>query len=252
MTTILPTDLRARLLMALILVLAVSQLQTLPVAVTTLAAIAGLAVFSGINGNGWRRMLHVEAFLILLFLTLPFTVPGRTVLTLGPFDASAEGFTFAALIACKVSASVLTILVLLGSVEAMHLGGALHALRVPEPIVRLFVLTVRYLSVISGEARRLQEAIENGLTAEAAVEAMRARAFRPGSNRHSWRSYGNLLGMLLVRALDRAQRVEGAMLCRGFSGRFPWRDPAPLSPSDLGWMTFAASLAVLITVADRL
>ncbi|MCB1754219.1 MAG: cobalt ECF transporter T component CbiQ [Gammaproteobacteria bacterium] len=225
--------------MALILVLAVSQLQTLPVAVTTLAAIAGLAVFSGINGNGWRRMLHVEAFLILLFLTLPFTVPGRTVLTLGPFDASAEGFTFAALIACKVSASVLTILVLLGSVEAMHLGGALHALRVPEPIVRLFVLTVRYLSVISGEARRLQE-------------AMRARAFRPGSNRHSWRSYGNLLGMLLVRALDRAQRVEGAMLCRGFSGRFPWRDPAPLSPSDLGWMTFAASLAVLITVADRL
>jgi cobalt/nickel transport system permease protein len=121
----------------------------------------------------------------------------------------------------------------------MRLGAALHSLRVPEPIVRLFVLTVRYLAVIGGEARRLQE-------------AMRARAFRPGSNRHTWRSYGNLVGMLLVRALDRAQRVEEAMLCRGFSGRFPWQEPPRFAWSEKGFMALAVTVAVLITVADRL
>lgn len=235
----LPGDLRVRLVTALILIVAVSQLQTLPVAAAVLAAVMALAAIGGADRKAWLRMLHVETFLLLLFVTLPFTVPGRTVLTAGPFEASAEGFVRAAVIACKVSASVLTVVVLLGSVEAMRLGAALHALRVPEPIVRLFVLTVRYLSVIGGEARRLQE-------------AMRARAFRPGSNRHTWRSYGNLVGMLLVRALDRAQRVEEAMVCRGFSGRFPWHEPPPLARSDHGFMALAVTIAVLITVADRL
>ena len=235
----LPGDLRVRLLTALILVVAVSQLQTLPVAATVLAMAVAVATMSGIGRKAWLRMLHVETFMLLLFLTLPFTVPGRAVLTVGPFDASAEGFARAAVIACKVSASVLTIVVFLGSVEAMRLGAALHSLRVPEPIVRLFVLTVRYLAVIGGEARRLQE-------------AMRARAFRPGSNRHTWRSYGNLVGMLLVRALDRAQRVEEAMLCRGFSGRFPWQEPPRFAWSEKGFMALAVAAAVLITVADRL
>lgn len=234
-----PEDLRVRLVTALILVIAISQLKTLPVTAAVLAAVTGVAVLSGIDGKGWRRMLHVETFMVLLFLTLPFTVPGRTVLTVGPFDASVEGFARAALVACKVSASVLTIVVLLGTVEVMRLGGALHALRVPEPIVRLFVLTVRYLSVIGGEARRLQE-------------AMRARAFRPGSNRHAWKSYGNLVGMLLVRALERAQRVEEAMLCRGFSGQFPWQNQPPLGAVDKGFVALAATVAVLVTVADRL
>lgn len=235
----LPDDLRVRLVAALTLVVAISQLQALPVAATVLAAVVAVAMMSGIGGKAWLRMLHVETFMLLLFLTLPFTVPGHAVLTVGPFDATAEGFARAAVIACKVSASVLTIVVLLGTVEAMRLGAALHSLRVPEPIVRLFVLTVRYLSVIGGEARRLQE-------------AMRARAFRPGSNRHTWRSYGNLVGMLLVRALDRAQRVEEAMICRGFSGRFPWQAPPPLAWSDKGFMALAVTAAVLITVADRL
>ena len=235
----LPEDLRVRLVTALMLVVAVSQLQTLPVAATVLAAVVAVAAMAGIGGKAWLRMLHVETFMLLLFLTLPFTVPGRAVLNVGPLDASAQGFARAAIIACKVSASVLTVVVLLGSVEAMRLGAALHSLRVPEPIVRLFVLTVRYLSVIGGEARRLQE-------------AMRARAFRAGSNRHTWRSYGNLVGMLLVRALDRAQRVEEAMLCRGFSGRFPWQEAAPLARSDKGFMALALTLAVLISVADRL
>lgn len=235
----LPGDLRARLVAASILVVAMSQLGTLPVAAAVLAATAGFALLVGIDGSGWRRMLHVETFMALLFLTLPFTVPGRPVLAVGPFDASVEGFARAALVSCKVSASVLAIVVLLGSVEPMRLGGALHALRVPEPIVRLLVLTLRYRSVIAGEMHRLRE-------------AMRARGFRPGSNRHTWRSYGNLVGMMLVRALERAQRVEEAMLCRGFSGRFPWRRPPPLATADKAWVALATIVAVLTTVVDRL
>ena len=115
----------------------------------------------------------------------------------------------------------------------------MRALHVPEPIVRLFALTVRYLALIRDEARRLND-------------AMRARGFRPGSNRHTWRSYGNLIGMLLVRALHRAQRVEEAMLCRGFSGRFPYAAlPAPAADDWIG-SALLTGLAVAALLFDRL
>ncbi len=50
--------------------------------------------------------------------------------------------------------------------------------------------------------------------------AMAIRAFRPRLDLHTLRSMGYLVGMLLVRALDRSERVQKAMKCRGFAGRF--------------------------------
>jgi cobalt/nickel transport system permease protein len=37
---------------------------------------------------------------------------------------------------------------------------------------------------------------------------------------HTYRTYAYLVGMLLVKSHDRADRVRAAMLCRGFRGRF--------------------------------
>jgi cobalt/nickel transport system permease protein len=71
--------------------------------------------------------------------------------------------------------------------------------------------------------------------------AMRVRGFRPGSNRHTWRSLGYLVGMLLVRSLERAERVRAAMLCRGYTGQFPALTSGPLLPRD--WMFFGMALA---------
>ena len=105
--------------------------------------------------------------------------------------------------------------------------------------MRLFVLTLRYLGLIGDEARRLRE-------------AMRARAFRARTDRHTWRSFGNLIGMLLVRALDRARRVEEAMRLRGFSGRFP--HAALAAPTARDWTSFAllTGLAAAALLLDRL
>lgn len=234
-----PSDLRFRLVAALLLVAAISQLRTLPVAAAALAVAAGIALLSRSGRELWRRLLHVEGFVLLLFLMLPFTVAGEPVLHLGPLSMSAEGLARAALIAAKVSASVLALLLLLGPIEPERLGGALRGLGVPEPLARLFVLTVRYLSLFRDEAARLRE-------------AMRARGFRPRTDRHTWRSYGNLVGMLLVRALERARRVEEAMLCRGYQGRFPY---APLpAPTGRDWagLALAATASVLATGLDRL
>ncbi len=235
-----PADLRLRLVAAFLLVAAISQLRGLATAAAALAVIllATLVLFRP-ERRLWRRLVHVEGFVLLLFVMLPFTMPGAPLFTIGPLSASWEGLARAALIACKISASVLILLTFLGAVDPQRMGGALRGLRVPEPLVRLFVLTVRYVGVVREELQRL-------------AEAMRARGFRARSNRHTWRSYGNLIGMVLVRALERAQRVEEAMLCRGYDGRFPYRAlPAPAA-RDWAGFTLLAVLAVTVFGIDRL
>ena len=230
-------DVRLRLIATLLLVVVLSQLPSLVPALAGLVLASLLALTARLPAHLWRRILHVELFVVLLVVTLPFAVAGTPVFALGPLVASTEGIARAALVACKVTAAVLTLMGLLGGIAPERIGAALHALKLPEPLVRLFLLTVRYLSLIRSEARRLHD-------------AMRARAFTPRSNRHTWRSYGYLIGMLLVRALDRAQRVEEAMRCRGFSGRFP--HAALPTPAVRDWAGFAliAALAGALVVGS--
>lgn len=230
-------DLRLRLVAGFAIVGCISQLKTLAVAVPVLGFILAAALMARPEARLWRRLLHVEGFMLLLFVMLPFTMEGTAAFTLGPLSASVEGFWRASLIAAKVTACVLVLLVLLGDVEPVRLGAALRDLRVPESLSRLLVMTARYTSLIADEARRLHD-------------AMRARAFAPGSNRHTWRSYGNLMGMLLVRALDRARRVEEAMLCRGYAGFFPHEVRG--APSMREWLCFSivVGLAIGALVVD--
>lgn len=232
-------DPRLRVVSALFAVAAVSQLGSLTVSATAFGLALLLAALAGADPRLWRRLVHVEGFMLLLFVTLPFTMQGPVVAALGPLTASSTGIERAAVIALKVSASVTVLSVLIGDLDPARLGATLHALRVPERFTRLFVMTARYVALIREEARRLNE-------------SMRARGFRAGSNRHTWRSYGNLMGMVLVRALDRAERVEEAMLCRGYVGRYPYA--APPAPRRGDWMLFAAVSAagILVLAIDRL
>lgn len=234
-----PEDPRLRLVAAVLAVVAVSQLHTLPVAAAALALAVVLAALGRPDRGLWRRMLHVEGFMLLLFLTLPFTMAGPSLAGIGPLSVSSTGLLRAALIALKVSACVLIVAALVGGLDPARLGATLHALRAPERLSRLLVMAARYVGLIREEARRLRE-------------SMRARGFRPRSTRHTWRSYGNLLGMILVRALDRAERVEEAMLCRGYAGHFPYA--AFPAPHRRDWIAFAAisGAGLLAFLADRL
>ncbi len=237
-TLVIPGDLRLRLVAALIVVVALSQLQNLALAATALAVFALLALMSGLEPGMARRLWHVEGLVALLVVTLPFTVEGTPAFSLGPLVASSQGLIHAGLLACKITAAALVVMVVPGAPEPAQLGAALHGLRVPEKLVRLLVMSVRYLAILRAEARR-------------GHEAMRARGFRPRSNRHTWRSYGYLIAMLLVRALERAQRVEDAMLCRGFQGRFP--HASLQAPAARDWFGFAllTGLAVAVFLGDR-
>ena len=153
------------------------------------------------------RLLLVNGMIIFLWVFLPFTYKGETLFTIGPLAGTKEGVLYASQITVKCNAILLAMVALLSTTPISTLGHAMGQLYFPDKLTHLFLFTYRYIHVIFQEYKRL-------------TNAMRIRGFIPGTNLHTYRSYAYLVGMLLVRSYDRAERIHKAMLCRGFHGRY--------------------------------
>ena len=181
-----------------------------------------------------KRLAALNVFVLLVALLLPISVPGEAAFQLGPVTFSRAGLQQAGLIALRANAIVLATLALLGTMELVTLGHALHHLKLPDKLIHLMLLCVRYVDVLGREYHRL-------------VTALKVRGFRPRPNRHTLRTFGYLVGMLLVRSFDRSDRILAAMKCRGFRGRFHLVHHFALRRTDLAFAAAAlvASVALL-------
>ncbi|MBN2450905.1 MAG: cobalt ECF transporter T component CbiQ [Lentisphaeria bacterium] len=154
-----------------------------------------------------RALLTLNVFLGLLAATLIVSVPGRDLFRLGPLAGSRAGFAQGMTILCRANAIVPAVASLLGTMEPAYLGWALAGLGVPTRLAQILAFMVRYVEVIHVEYHRLRD-------------AMALRCFQARCDCHTLRTFGHLVGLLLVRSLERAQRIVDAMRCRGFTGHF--------------------------------
>jgi cobalt/nickel transport system permease protein len=183
------------------------------------------------------RLLIAEGFLLVLLLTLPFVVPGRPIVSILGLVASWEGLARALTLVVRINAGVLVTLALLGGLGSIGLARAMTGIGLPERLAQLLEMTVRYIALFAGEYRRLRR-------------AMLVRGFHATSSRHSWRSLGNFLGMLLVRSLERAERVHWAMVCRGFSGKFLAAEPQRLTRTDAWFLAGSTGAIVALQLLE--
>ncbi|MGD9334735.1 MAG: cobalt ECF transporter T component CbiQ [Desulfobacterales bacterium] len=153
------------------------------------------------------RLLLVNGLILFLWFVLPFTYNGQALFTIGPFVATKEGILLAGQITAKSNAILLTMIALLSTTPIFSLGHAMGQLHFPNKITHLFLFTFRYIHVIYKEYHRL-------------TNAMRVRGFVPRTNMYTYKSYAYLVGMLLVRSYDRAERIHKAMRCRGFNKKY--------------------------------
>jgi cobalt/nickel transport system permease protein len=201
-------DPRVRILAAAALAVAVVAAGGFAVPAAGLAAGIALAAAARLPLRPMlRRLVPLNALMLLLAAVLSATMGGEALWRAGPVELSRAGALRGAGIALKANAVVLIATALLSTIEPAMLAHALARLRVPRKLTHLLFFTVRYLDVLHHEYYRLRT-------------AMRARCFRPRTDAHTFRSYGYLVGMLLVRSFDRSDRILAAMKCRGFRGRF--------------------------------
>jgi cobalt/nickel transport system permease protein len=153
------------------------------------------------------RLTAINGFIILFWIFVPFSFEGEKLFSIGSLIATKEGIIYSAMITVKSNSIAIALMTLITTMPVFTMGRAMRYLYIPRKIVHLFLFTFRYIHSIHREYRRQ-------------VNAIKIRGFRPGTNMHTYRTYAYLVGMLLVKSYDRAERVRAAMLCRGFKGRF--------------------------------
>ena len=161
-----------------------------------LAFVVGLAGLAPRElGRRWLGLIVVVGFLVLMVAPAH---PARAQSGLGVVAAS---------ILIKNGLALLAMLVLAGTTPFPKLLAALRRLGVPPLLVATLQFMDRYRHVLLDELDRM-------------ATARRARTFRR-RRALSWSLLGGLIGMLFLRTFERAERVEGAMLARGWSGTLP-------------------------------
>nr|WP_228051064.1 cobalt ECF transporter T component CbiQ [Pontibacterium sinense] len=228
-------DPRLRVVAAFLFALVVVSSEQFLVLLIGLATSLLLARLAKLNfKRTLRRVIAMDMFMIFLIIMLPFTTPGEVLFSVAGLPASKEGLLHASKIALKANAVVLCLLSVVGTMSATTLGYSMARLRVPDKLVHLLLFTVRYLDVIGQEYKRMRR-------------AMQARAFVLRTDRHTWRSIGYLIGMLLVHSLERSERIADAMKCRGYNGRFYLMDEMVLARQDYTFMVMGALFLAALT-----
>jgi len=147
-------------------------------------------------------------------LTLPFTMPGETLLTIpvfGGISLSLEGTVRFASILVKSWISVQMAILLVAVTAFPDLLWGLRALRIPGPLIGIVTFMYRYLFVLSDEVLRMTRA-------RAARSA--SVSGRRGGGSLLWRGKvaGQMAGSLMLRSFERSERIYSAMIARGYRG----------------------------------
>lgn len=145
---------------------------------------------------------------------------------LGPVGISGGWVSFASIM-LRFGLTVSAALILIAGTGFNAVCLALGKLGAPKSFVVQLLFLYRYIFVLTDEALRL----------------VRARALRSFQGRGmGFKVFSYMIGQLLLRTLDRAQRIHRAMLSRGFDGRIRLRHTLQLKGRDLafllGWSAF--------------
>jgi cobalt/nickel transport system permease protein len=142
-------------------------------------------------------------------LFLPFVL--MTALAVPLSRGFSGGWETAAAIAVRSTAAFLAALWLVSTTPFERLLQGLSRLGMPRLFLLLLAFTLRYLYVLFDELARMKT-------------AQRARTFQRQSAWRSWMSTTQLVGILMIRALNRSERIHAAMISRGWRGRMETLD----------------------------
>jgi len=172
-----------------------------------------------------KKILLAAPFAVLIGIFNPML--DRAVLVqLGPLGISGGWVSFTSIL-IRFVLTVSAAMILVATTSFNGVCAALEKMAVPTVFVVQLLFLYRYLFVLVEEASRLT----------------RARSLRSFDGKGMGvKVFSSMIGQLLLRSFDRAQRIHQAMLCRGFDGEIRTARPLRFRGTDLafllGWAIF--------------
>ena len=230
---------RHKLIGLMVLIFALSFVRDLRLLPAMVGVTLLLYVLSGLPWSFLvSRLRYPGFFILLLAVLLPLTSGSDVLLTIGPLAIRREGCQAVLLIVTRFG-SILTIgLVLFGTAPFLTSVKAMRALGLPSVITDMILLAYRYLFEIGGDLMQMRT-------------AMRLRGFhahRP--DRQAVNILGALVGSLLVRSYERAERIYKAMRLRGYGRARRQPDEFQTHSSDVIGLIGAVIIAAGFVAAE--
>ena len=162
-----------------------------------------------------KKVVAVSPFAVFVGMFNPLLDPG-TVAILPGTSVSAGWVSFASILV-KFALTISAALLLIATTSFSGICRGLSRLGVPALFVSQLLFLYRYLFVLMEEA----------------IRVVRARDMRSFGNRGAgMRVFVRIVGTLFLRTVERAERIYGAMLARGFRGEVPSMRREALRPAD--------------------
>ncbi len=176
-----------------------------------------------------RKVLLAAPFAFLIGIWNPF-LDSNVSFHIGPVGISGGWLSFASIM-IRFALTVFTVLALIATTGFNAVCMALERLGVPRGFVVQLLFLYRYIFVLTEEAGRMA----------------RARSLRSFDGKGMGiRVFGSMIGNLLLRTLDRAQRIHIAMLSRGFDGEIRLAYPLKVNRRDILFLSGWTALFILL------
>lgn len=144
-----------------------------------------------------KRWFALIIFIALMWATLSWKIGENGI------ELNFQGIELAEKLSLRTHLLLISLWLFLWNINDAVLVQAIGKLPLPEKLIQLFVLTVRYIALL-GELRQKMDI------------AMRARGFRPRLNRRTLYVTAQSVALLLIHALLKAEMAQMALKCRGF------------------------------------
>lgn len=181
-----------------------------------------------------KKVLVVSPFALFIGIFNPLLDNSRSAFTILGFTVSLGWISFASIM-LKFALTISTALLLIATTSFPGICFAMQKLRIPQVFVAQLLFLYRYIFVLTEEVMKI-------------VRARNMRSF--GKRGRELKHFVPIIGVLFMRAVDRAERVYYAMLARGFNGKINSIKSYALNISDMLFIFVSIGLILLFRVVN--
>lgn len=224
-STFVSIDARVKILSLLLFVSVVAMSTQLDVLILALLFILSLLAFSRVSPR-----VVASRFLVALpfigFASLSLYIVGSPTAALSML--------------IRISTCVLSVVLLSATTSLLDLIEGLKRLRFPRILLVLVLLTYRHIYIFKEEMRRIRTA----------GKARGGRSDRHLLDRRFMKTLSTMIGMIIMRAFWRGDRVYDSLLVRQFKGDLQVHSQRRLSPGDVSFAVCVSFVSLTLVLAN--
>lgn len=164
----------------------------------------------------FKKLIFLNVFILALFIVLLYEV----------------GFDEAFNIYIRTNVIILFNLSLFHYSKGYDVVRGLYILKFPDAFISSTYFTIKMIETLTSDFKNIKT-------------VLRSRGFRAKTNMFTYYTFGNVLGMLLVKSIRKAQTLKDSFISRGFRGKIYLNEEFNISRNDY-YLIFSIVLLFII------